>query len=187
MEASLILHNGKIYTVDKSAPSVISVKRASPSPTSAASVKYTVKFSEAVTGVDASDFTFTTTGSLTGYAVTNVSGSGDTYTVTVGTGMNSGTLKLNVANNGSIKDTATNALASAYTSGETFTIGKVYTLTFKSGGKQDGWILEKDETSGKGGTKNSKSKLLYVGDDAENRQYRAILSFQTASEPIFRQ
>lgn len=57
------------------------------------------------------------------------------------------------------------------------------TLTFKSAGKQDGWILEKAENSGKGGTKNALGKVLYVGDDALNRQYRVILSFNTTGIP----
>jgi len=47
----------------------------------------------------------------------------------------------------------------------------------------DGWVLESSETSNKGGTKNNRSKVLYVGDDALNRQYRGILSFNTADIP----
>jgi len=58
-----------------------------------------------------------------------------------------------------------------------------YKIILKSQGKYDGWILESSETSGKGGTKNSKSKTFYVGDDAYNRQYRAILSFNTSAIP----
>jgi predicted outer membrane repeat protein len=57
------------------------------------------------------------------------------------------------------------------------------TLVFTSAGKQDGWILEKAENSGKGGTKNVLGKLLYIGDDGLSRQYRAILSFNTAGIP----
>jgi hypothetical protein len=57
------------------------------------------------------------------------------------------------------------------------------TVTFKSTGSQDGWILESTETSNKGGTMNNVSTLLYIGDDYKNRQYRAILSFNTAAIP----
>ena len=47
----------------------------------------------------------------------------------------------------------------------------------------DGWVLESAEKSGRGGTKNNRSKVFYVGDDASNRQYRGILSFDTSAMP----
>jgi len=43
----------------------------------------------------------------------------------------------------------------------------------------DGWLLESAETSGAGGALNRTATTLRVGDDASNRQYRAILSFDT--------
>lgn len=55
--------------------------------------------------------------------------------------------------------------------------------TLASLGPQDGWLLETSETSGVGGKRNKGSSLLFIGDDAANRQYRAILSFNTASLP----
>jgi hypothetical protein len=57
------------------------------------------------------------------------------------------------------------------------------TTTFTSTGVEDGWILESSETSGKGGTLNKGATTLRIGDDAANRQYRAILSFDTSSLP----
>jgi hypothetical protein len=54
---------------------------------------------------------------------------------------------------------------------------------FTSSGMQDGWILESSETSGKGGSMNKGAATLNVGDDAANRQYRAVLSFNTATLP----
>ena len=48
---------------------------------------------------------------------------------------------------------------------------------------QDGWILESTETSGLGGTMNATTNTFRLGDDASNRQYRAILSFDTGSLP----
>ena len=54
---------------------------------------------------------------------------------------------------------------------------------FKSQGKYDGWVLESSESSGVGGLKNNTGKTLLVGDDAQDRQYRTILSFGTASIP----
>jgi hypothetical protein len=55
--------------------------------------------------------------------------------------------------------------------------------TFMSLGAQDGWVLESSETSNKGGKLNKGGKVLFVGDDASNKQYRAILSFDTSSLP----
>jgi hypothetical protein len=47
----------------------------------------------------------------------------------------------------------------------------------------DGTILESSETSNLGGTINSTAAAFTLGDDASNRQYRAILSFATAALP----
>jgi hypothetical protein len=57
----------------------------------------------------------------------------------------------------------------------------VVSKTFKSAATQDGWILESSETSGKGGKLNKGATTLRVGDDAANKQCRAILSFDTSS------
>ncbi len=48
---------------------------------------------------------------------------------------------------------------------------------------QDGWVLESGETTNKGGRANAGATTLRVGDDALNRQYRSILSFDTSSLP----
>ncbi|MBV6465800.1 MAG: hypothetical protein PGMFKBFP_01085 [Anaerolineales bacterium] len=55
--------------------------------------------------------------------------------------------------------------------------------TFRSAGAQDGWILESGENTNKGGTLNSAAATFRLGDDAAKKQYRAILSFKTASLP----
>jgi beta-glucanase (GH16 family) len=55
--------------------------------------------------------------------------------------------------------------------------------SFKSAGTQDGWILESSETSNKGGAMNKTAALIYVGDNAQDKQYRSILSFNTAGLP----
>ena len=55
--------------------------------------------------------------------------------------------------------------------------------TFTSVGSQDGWILESTETSNKGGSLNSTTTTFQLGDDAIKRQYRSILSFNTATLP----
>jgi hypothetical protein len=50
-------------------------------------------------------------------------------------------------------------------------------------GAQDGSILESTEMSDQGGNINSAAATLNLGDDAANRQYRAILSFDTSLLP----
>lgn len=57
---------------------------------------------------------------------------------------------------------------------------EVQAASFVSIGSQDGWVLESAETSGSGGSLNSGGASVLVGDDASNRQYRAILSFNTS-------
>jgi len=54
---------------------------------------------------------------------------------------------------------------------------------YKSIAIQDGWILESSETSNKGGAIDTNATLLYVGDNAQDRQYKSILSFNTANLP----
>jgi peptide/nickel transport system substrate-binding protein len=56
-------------------------------------------------------------------------------------------------------------------------------LVALSASTYDGWILESTETSGTGGTLNSTTTTFALGDNALNRQYRAILSFSTGSLP----
>jgi hypothetical protein len=48
---------------------------------------------------------------------------------------------------------------------------------------QDGYLLESSENSSVGGTFNAASAVLLAGDDSLDRQYRSILSFNTASLP----
>ena len=66
-------------------PIVLSITRGNPNPTSDPSVKFTVTFSESVMGVGVTDFNLATS-NITGASITNVSGSGTTYIVTVLTG-----------------------------------------------------------------------------------------------------
>jgi hypothetical protein len=54
---------------------------------------------------------------------------------------------------------------------------------FRSKANPDGWILERGEFSGKGGTKNNTLTTLHIGDDALDRQYCAIVSFSTSTLP----
>jgi len=60
------------------------------------------------------------------------------------------------------------------------TIGQ---LIVRSSDAQDGWILESSETSGQGGTSNASVTTFRVGDDAQDRQFRSILAFNTTALP----
>lgn len=180
---------GEVYTVDKIPPSVVSSIRANPNPTNLSSVNFTVTFSEAVTGVDVTDFTLSVTGG-TGTSVSSVSGSGSVYTVSVYTGLiYDGTIRLDVIDNDSILDAGLSPLGGAgtgngnFTTGEVYTVDKTITLNLKSIGVNDGWVLESTETSGVGGSLNNTATTFILGDDAANKQYRAILHFDTFSLP----
>ncbi|WP_345305805.1 multicopper oxidase domain-containing protein [Candidatus Villigracilis saccharophilus] len=115
---------GEVYDVDKTAPSVTSIARASANPTNAVSVDYTVTFDESVANVSAADFEITMTGGLTGASVSNVTGTGAIRTVTINTGTGDGTLRLDILNTATIDDTAGNAFVGPYTGGEIYNISK---------------------------------------------------------------
>ena len=111
---------------------VYSIVCANPNPTAAAIVKFTVIFSEPVTGVDTvvpfADFSLTTSPGISGASITGVSGSGTTYTVTVNTGNDNGTIRLDVLDNNSIVNAALNPLGGAAVGDGNFTTGDFYTI-----------------------------------------------------------
>jgi len=106
-------------------PSVSTITRADANPTNATSVDFTVTFSDSVTGVDTSDFSLTKTDTADG-SVSNVSGSGSSYTVTVNSITGDGTLRLDVTDD----DTITNGtpLGGTGTGNGNFTSGEEYTI-----------------------------------------------------------
>jgi hypothetical protein len=71
-----------------------------------------------------------------------------------------------------------------------------YSIVFRSAGTtkptivrpftatvQDGWVLESTENSGVGGTLDAIATTFNVGDNAADKQFRSILSFNTAALP----
>ena len=106
---------GQVFTIDPTnlnvAPWVVSMNRLNPAnaTTNADSVSFTATFSEAVTGVDPTDFSVVRTGTI-GTTLTQVTGSGSVYTVTVSGITGSGTLGLNLVDDSSIRDQVGNAL-----------------------------------------------------------------------------
>ena len=125
--ASTSTDNTVAFTIiDTIAPAVQSINRVGTTPTNAASMSWTVLFSESVTGVDASDFALATTG-VTGATITSVSGNGSQYTVTANTGTGNGTLGLNLVDNDTIVDLSANRLGGTGLGNGNFT-GQSYTI-----------------------------------------------------------
>ncbi len=104
---------GQTYTILQADPSVVSLTGTTPASlsASASTVTFTVTFSGAVTGVAASDFQTVPTGSVAVTGPLSVAGSGAVYTVTVAGITGTGTLGLNLVDNGTIHDLAGNPLA----------------------------------------------------------------------------
>jgi hypothetical protein len=183
---------GEAYTINRNPPSVTSSLRADLNPTAADSVRFTVTFSESVSGVDAADFTLTVTG-VTGASVTGITGADNIYIVTAGTGTGNGTIRLDVVDNDSILDGSGIPLGGggagngSFTAGEAYTVDKtpvtILSTSIRSNGANDGWILESSEDSGQGGSVNAKAATFNLGDDSQDRQYRALLHFPTSYLP----
>jgi hypothetical protein len=81
-------------------------------------------------------------------------------------------------------DAGANYTIASYVNGVlTVTVVPIQRLTLRSVAASDGWILESTETSGVGGTLNRTATTFNLGDDALDRQYRAVLSFNTGGLP----
>jgi hypothetical protein len=87
---------------------VTSIILAGTNPTNAASVSWTVTFGASVTGVTAGNFSLVNAGLGGTPAITSVTGSGTTWTVSASTGTGTGTLGLNMVNSTSVSPTVTN-------------------------------------------------------------------------------
>jgi hypothetical protein len=120
-------------TYDGTAPTVTGIGRfIGANPTNSSSVDFYVAFSESVlSGLDTSDFTLTTTGTISGASVSSVSYfNGTNAAVTVNTGSGDGTIRLDLTDDDSITDAAGNKLGGTgmgngnYTGDESFTIDK---------------------------------------------------------------
>jgi glycoside hydrolase-like protein len=108
-------------------PFVKTISRLDPHPTHAATVDFAVSFSDVVTGVNVDDFKLTTSG-VSGAFISAVNGSNTTYAVTVKTGLGTGTIRLDVADDDSIKDAANNPLGGEGTGNGDFSNGDIYTI-----------------------------------------------------------
>jgi hypothetical protein len=179
-------------------PMVLSNVRADVNPTNAAEVNFTVSFSESVSGVETNppfnDFSLVVDPGITGASISSVSSvSATMYSVGVNTGAGDGTIRLDVIDDDSILDSRGQPLGGTGIGNGNFTSGEVYTIkrapantvsvSFNSAAAADGWVLESGENTNAGGTVDRNATTFNVGDDQRDRQYRAILSFDTSSLP----
>jgi|GEM_PF-1518619 len=116
------------WSIDSRPPAVGLFLRENPTPTKAATVQWTVRFSENVFGIDVGDFALVEAGGVAGAAITTITPLGpDTFTVTANSGTGSGTLGLNLVDDDSITDQAGNPLGGPGLGNGNF-IGPVYTV-----------------------------------------------------------
>ena len=177
-------------TVDATAPIIFSFARQDPAigPTDADLLVFRATLSEAVSNVSADDFSVngSTTASVTGVDAV----SSTIYDVTVSGGdldAFEGEVGLDLSGSANIQDGMGNLISfSEPASDETYLVDNTslpITQTFVSSALPDGWLLESTEISNKGGKLNTTATTLNVGDDAANKQYRDILSFDTTTLP----
>jgi rhamnogalacturonan endolyase len=125
---SYYLPNGSpkpdIRIIDTTPPAVTTITRKNPitASTNANSVTYNVVFSENVNGVDANDFTITSSGNVTGTIAQVLAITDTSYDITVNNINGDGTLRLDVTNGSSITDEGNNILTEAFITGEIYTI-----------------------------------------------------------------
>lgn len=110
--------------IDGIAPAVTGITRFDATPTNAASVSYTVTFSENVTNVAAADFSVITVNGTATAVVTSVNQvNAATYTITIGSLSGTGILRLAVNSSTNITDIPGNVLSGSVT-GDTYTIDR---------------------------------------------------------------
>ncbi|NVD99869.1 Ig-like domain-containing protein [Massilia sp. BJB1822] len=120
-------HAFTISIVD--APTVSSIERSGGAAATVAAnaslVSYTVIFSEAVSGVDAADFTLTASGTASGSIDSVTTMDGKTYTVVVNSLAGDGTLRLDLKGSGTgIKNTGSVDIGGGYGSGQSYTLDR---------------------------------------------------------------
>jgi len=110
------------------APVATSITLADPTPNNAELVRFFVNFSEAVSGVDVSDFTLTATGSISNYTILDAYAVGNAYAVTVYTGIGDGTLRLDLVDNDSILSATSTPLGGFGLGNGNFAVGDTYAI-----------------------------------------------------------
>jgi hypothetical protein len=151
-------------------------------PTNTRLLSFTVVFSEAVTGFANTDVTV---GLNVACAPTvAVTGSGTTYNVAL-TGMKKEciatvSIPANMVNSVS-RPSVMNAASTSTDNVQEF---EYIRKNYFSLATQDGQILESGFHTNVGGTIDSTSNTMSVGDDATNRRYRIVSRFDTSGDPV---
>jgi hypothetical protein len=117
---------GQVYTVDSTPPEVASVTVAGGTPHYATAVSFDVAFSEDVTGVDVSDFRLTRDTGVSGAIWYVAPLSESVYRVVVAGVAGTGAIRLEVLDDDSIIDTATNPLGGGLLANGEFTSGQAH-------------------------------------------------------------
>jgi len=102
-------------------PTVMSIARLDANPATSSPVRFSVVFSEPVTGVDSVDLALRATGTVAGHSISSLACINATCTVTVAIGSGAGTLALDVVDNDSIRDGAAQPLGGAGAGNGNFT------------------------------------------------------------------
>ena len=114
---------GAIYSIDRIAPTVVSVTPLDSSPTNLSQVRYEITFSEPVTGVGLNDFAVAT--GLSGAAIAILTNIDNVhFRVAVNTGSGDGNLSIDVLAANQILDLAGNALSAAFTNNPAYVVDK---------------------------------------------------------------
>jgi hypothetical protein len=149
--------------IGEGTPMVVSVIRRDPLSEAIATNKvvYQVRFSEVVSGVDASDFTLTTTGTTAGRIAQVSSYQGMNIDVLVDSISGRGTLRLDVKPAGTqIVDTGGNALSLGYARGETYRVGSDSTTALASFLQDHG--IDPSSAAGASGADPDKDGIINV-------------------------
>lgn len=122
---------GQVFSDDLTPPVVSSITLPDANPNGSLVVRFTVQFSEKVTGVDASDFVLLASGDGVSASISSFSGSGTTYNVAAllsNTTVAHGSLTLKLVDNDSIIDQVGNPLGGVGAGNGTF-VGPSYTIS----------------------------------------------------------
>jgi hypothetical protein len=185
--------SGEIHSIEQNPPIATRIIRMDTNPTTADVIRFSVSFSEPVRGVDQTDFKLTMSGNFinTGILSIETGASANLFTVSVNAGTGSGSIRLDLADDDSIMDQSGQPLGGPGAGNGSFVKGEAYTktirqlqsVTYRSNGGSDGWILENSEDGSAGGTLNLDAATLSIGDDQLDRQFRGLLSFPTGYLP----
>jgi hypothetical protein len=115
--------NGETYIIDRTPPQVTSIIRAGSNPAISPTADFIVTFSEPVNGVEITDFSVIGSNIIKA-SVIDMQIADPFYWVKVNTGAGSGSLRLDLLDNGNITDKAGNPLSNGNFTGESLNIAK---------------------------------------------------------------